>query len=131
MSIAVMQYICVVDDEMAPKMKNTPEGDTSKYKSFYGTYALIFPFGIDMQFCNFRLVVRGSFHVVHVYRNVRFSGIAPISETISFLGGQNGLSARIERQNSPSRTASRIRRDSASENVQSQLAENFLLLHAG
>lgn len=36
MSVAVMQYICVVDDEMAPKMKQTPEGESSKYRFDYG-----------------------------------------------------------------------------------------------
>lgn len=36
MCVAVMQYVCVVDDEMAPRMKPTPEGEDSPYKFYYG-----------------------------------------------------------------------------------------------
>lgn len=35
--IAVMQVICVVDDEMTPRMKKTADGEDSKYKYQYGT----------------------------------------------------------------------------------------------
>uniref|UniRef100_A0A915HWF0 Odorant receptor n=1 Tax=Romanomermis culicivorax TaxID=13658 RepID=A0A915HWF0_ROMCU len=36
MSVAVLQYVCVVDDEMGTMMKKTPEGDDPLYKFDYG-----------------------------------------------------------------------------------------------
>ncbi|CDW53387.1 hypothetical protein TTRE_0000165101 [Trichuris trichiura] len=38
LSIGLMQFICVVDDEMNTRLKPTTEGEPSKYKSYYGNY---------------------------------------------------------------------------------------------
>ncbi|KAL1243130.1 Voltage-dependent calcium channel gamma-5 subunit [Trichinella spiralis] len=35
-SVCIMQFVCVVEDEMSARVKPTAEGEPSKYKSYYG-----------------------------------------------------------------------------------------------
>uniref|UniRef100_A0A5S6QNS2 Uncharacterized protein n=1 Tax=Trichuris muris TaxID=70415 RepID=A0A5S6QNS2_TRIMR len=41
LSICIMQFICIVDDEMNTRLKPTSEGEPSKYKSYYGSCFLL------------------------------------------------------------------------------------------
>ncbi|KHJ49466.1 hypothetical protein D918_00593 [Trichuris suis] len=59
LSIGLMQFICVVDDEMNTRLKPTSEGEPSKYKSYYGSSFLL----TAMSFMLLQLCALNELHV--------------------------------------------------------------------